>query len=122
MGCRTVKNCIMHIHRTLSKIHSLYSTSNHGGCSVTCRVIHMCTAILIVHIKLCIIFSSFRHLFIFLSSFFPLFPLSSSLHLVIFLEYLDSHVEICHVFIASLFFHLHIYLIIFIIILAFVVF
>ena len=64
----------------MSRIHSLYSTSNHGSWSVTHTVIHAFTATLIV--------SSFHHLFIFYSSYCPFF---------IFLKYLDSYVEVCHV-------------------------
>ena len=81
----------MHLRRALSKIHSLYSTSRHGGCSVTCRVIYMCTAILIVNVKSCIIFSSFRHLFICSSSFFLFFIFLSLLHLVISLQSILIH-------------------------------
>ena len=67
---RTVKNGIMQVCRTLLKIHSLYSTFNHGGCNVTRKVIHMYTAILIVHIKVCVNFSSSFHLLdLFLSYF-----------------------------------------------------
>jgi hypothetical protein len=70
LGWHIVKNGIMRVCRTLSKIHTLYSTSNHGGCIVTHMVIHMFTAILIVHITACIIFSpSFYLLHLFLPYF-----------------------------------------------------
>ncbi len=70
LGWGIVKNVIMQIRRTLSKVQSLYSTSNHGGCIVTHRVIYMFIAILVVHIKVCVIFSSSFHLLqLFLSCF-----------------------------------------------------
>ena len=62
LGWSIVKNGTMQIRRTLSTIQSLYSTSNHGGCIVTHRVVLMFTAVLIVHIKACVIFSSSFHL------------------------------------------------------------
>ena len=94
------------VDRTLPKIHSLNSISNHGSCSITQRLICICTATRIVYIKWCIIISSSHHLLVLICPLFHLFVLISHFH--IFLKYLDSFVEIfmllcCHHFLIYLF-------------------
>ena len=108
MVCITATNGLKYCWYDIVKNHSLYSTSNH-----THRVIHACTATLNVYIKSCIIISlSFHFYGVFLPSFHH-FVLFSPCH--IFLKYLDSYVEICHVFMSLSFFHLPIFLIVLII-------